>query len=330
MVLAYYFTNWGIYSNKYFPSALPEGLTHVYYAFAAIKDGGVALLDEWADVQIPVDIAGTSQPVGCLGQLRELRRQRPGLRLVVSVGGWGKAAEFAAVASTEPARKRFAASVAAFVAHHGLDGVDLDWEYPQNSAEGASLTELVRELRQVLAPTSEISLAVPCSASHHFQLASLLPYVTYFNLMGYDLAGSWLETADTHSALYGANGVDVSVCRYLQRVPPQKLVLGMPAYGRSFGACQGRGGAYSGVAGFPEGIVPVKQLPIGREEYDPRTVSAWSLENGVFVGWDNTTAAETKGRYAREKQLAGGFWWEASMGGDALVQAFSRGMQAQD
>ena len=80
--------------------------------------------------------------------------------------------------------------------------------------------------------------------------------------MTYDFAGSWSEITAHHSNLYGAkNSVEASVAFYIQHgATPSKIILGVPAYGRSFANTDGLRCSTSGCGGgsFGEGVYDYK------------------------------------------------------------------------
>ena len=61
--------------------------------------------------------------------LPKIREINPDIKIVLSVGGWG-ADGFSQAARTEEGRALFAVSAVSLVETYGLDGIDLDWEYP--------------------------------------------------------------------------------------------------------------------------------------------------------------------------------------------------------
>ena len=143
-----YYAGWSAYQG-FTPDQIPaEELTQINYAFAQIDpDSGTILLEN------------TAQDKKNLAALRKLRTRNPQLKLLISVGGWSDSKYFSDVASTKARRETFAASCAAFVSEHGLDGVDLDWEYPVSGgapgtihrpADKENFTLLLQELRTQL------------------------------------------------------------------------------------------------------------------------------------------------------------------------------------
>lgn len=137
--------------------------------------------------------------------------------------------------------------------------------------------------------------------------------------MSYDFTGSWTETSGHHAQLYctpGAGeasthtGVDYILSK---QVPPHKILLGIPIYGRSFLGAGGPGQRYSGCGG-EEGTFEYKDLPRPgtHEQVDETLVAAYCAgADGGFVTYDNPQTVQMKARYAKSRGLAGLFYWSS-------------------
>ncbi|EED15691.1 class V chitinase, putative [Talaromyces stipitatus ATCC 10500] len=95
-------------------------------------------------------------------------------KIMVAIGGWGDNAGFSTAAVSETSRSTYAKNVAAMLESTGLDGVDLDWEYPggngadyktvpnsQRAAEVNTLPLLVRAIRDAIGDDKILSIATP-------------------------------------------------------------------------------------------------------------------------------------------------------------------------
>ena len=99
-----------------------EKLTHINFAFARIDGGGRVVFED-------------PKFATALKSLLALKQQNPRLKVLVSVGGW-EADGFSDAALTDESRDVFARSAVGFVRAHGVDGIDLDWEYPGQGVAG--------------------------------------------------------------------------------------------------------------------------------------------------------------------------------------------------
>ena len=105
-----------------------SGITHINYAFGNIRDGE-AVFDT-------TKIDGKNLTPDDIVKLNSLKSKNPHLKVLVSIGGWSWSKGFSDAALTEESRLKFAKSCAKFVKDYKLDGIDLDWEYPNQVGAG--------------------------------------------------------------------------------------------------------------------------------------------------------------------------------------------------
>ena len=102
------------------------------------------------------------------------------------------------VASTAPNRAVFIDSLVSFMRKYGLDGVDIDWEYPAATDRGGIKADtdnyvlLMSEIQETFArenPGWEATVTIPTSYWYlrGFDITRLQKYVSWFNVMSYDL-----------------------------------------------------------------------------------------------------------------------------------------------
>ncbi|MFI1096780.1 glycoside hydrolase family 18 protein [Streptomyces sp. NPDC020917] len=252
-----YFTQWGIYGRNYQvknveTSGTAAKLTHLNYAFANIGADGTCFegnvagqADAWADYQHPVDAAtsvdGTADTAGQalagnFNQLRELKAANPGLKVMISIGGWSWSTHFSDAARTAASRKALVAScVDLFVKGNlplldgkggpgsaaGLfDGVDIDWEWPGSAGDTATVyrpedkqnfTALAAEFRRQLDAygrtthrhydLSAFLPAAPAKIDAGFEARKIFQYLDFGTVQGYDFHGPYEATTNQQSAL---------------------------------------------------------------------------------------------------------------------------------
>ncbi|KAI2789054.1 Endochitinase B [Penicillium oxalicum] len=310
---AAYYPNWRIY-KKQPPSSLRLGfISHVFYAFAWVKeDGTIYLSDEWADTQMPVD--GTE---GCLRAFVQLKQQYSQMRVILSVGGGGKGSEnFAAVARSRSLLDRFVQSARILVEQFGLDGIDVDWEHPADPQQGQDYVRLLATLREALpAPRYVLASCLPAGqwALQHIDLAAAHKYLDLLNLMAYDFSGPWNPQTGHQAQLFGSPISGSAAVDYVlsQGVPSRKVILGVPVYGRSFLGSDGPGQRYTG-AGGEDGVFDYSELPrSGSTEYYDKAAGAASCvgPDGGFVTYDIPATVQQKAEFVTSSKLGGLFYW---------------------
>lgn len=135
-------------------------------------------------------------------------------------------------------------------------------------------------------------------------------YLDFVNLAAYDFFGEWTHRAGHHAQLYamskddpsGASGVQFLMA---QGFPAKKILLGIPAFGRSFLHAAGPGHKFRGVGG-EDGSFEYADLPRrgAREVVDRRAVAAQCVGgDGGFVSYDNPDTVKMKAGFCKQKGL---------------------------
>ncbi|SJK97268.1 related to class V chitinase ChiB1 [Armillaria ostoyae] len=345
-----YFVNWGIYARKYPPSAIPTSdLTHLLYAFANISPdtGTVSLSDQWADEQIHYEGDSWNDPdanknlYGNFKALHLIKKANRHLKLLLSIGGWTYSPSMHPVVVDPAKRAQFVRSSLQLLEDYGLDGLDVDYEYPQNDAQASGYVHLLRELRAALDAHAQgrggyrflLSIAAPCGQDNYRKLhiREMDASLDLWNLMAYDFAGSWDSLAGHQANLYGPPiSASQAVDYYRSKgVHPSKIVLGIPLYGRSFMGTDGPGAKYSGVGegSWERGVYDYRALPLPGSYVmrDEHKKASWTYDYQTreMVSFDSEEVAQWKGQYIRQQGLAGAMYWELS--GDKNGDGSQRG-----
>ncbi|KAG9290217.1 hypothetical protein G9A89_022193 [Geosiphon pyriformis] len=334
---AAYFVSWGIYAREHTVSKVDaEKISNLLYAFANLReDGEVFLGDPWADIEKHFDgdswnDQGTNL-YGNFKQLGLLKKRYRHLKVSLSIGGWTWSTNFAGVVANPDARKKFVATSMELLNDLGLDGLDIDWEYPKDSQEAKNFVTLLKELRHALDLYAEsknetnrylLSAAVPCGEAKYkvMRLEEMNKYLDIFYLMAYDFEGAWSSRANHQSNLYnGEVSTDKAVRYYLkQGILSHKIILGIPMYGRAFKNTKGLGHSFNGVGEgtWEQGIHDYKRLPRpGAVEYfDEKAIASYSYDPDAreLITYDTPQVVQYKCRYIYEKELGGSMFWELS------------------
>ncbi|MFI5670054.1 glycoside hydrolase family 18 protein [Streptomyces sp. NPDC051704] len=297
-----YFTQWGVYGRDFQVQDLETSgaagkLTHVNYAFGNISAEGKCFTgnvpgeaDAWADYARPLDAANSvdgvadtaEQPLaGNFNQLRELKARHPGLKVLLSLGGWSWSTHFSDAALTPASRKALVQSCidlyikgnlpqdgargGAGAAAGLFDGIDLDWEWPGSAGDTdttyrpedkQNFAALVKEFRTQLDAYArgqrrkekyELTAFVPTAPAKidaGFDVRRIMRDLDFVNLQGYDFHVSGEPVTAQQSALHARGDFSAAgtVEAWRHRgAPANKLVMGMPFYGQGWTGVSGGG-----------------------------------------------------------------------------------------
>ncbi|KAF2132617.1 carbohydrate-binding module family 24 protein [Dothidotthia symphoricarpi CBS 119687] len=218
--------------------------THIHWGFLEIdsKTFKPVVVDkhkQWADFK----------------KLKDVKR-------IVSFGGWAYSTEAATYNIIRSAiinnRETFATNIAQFLNDEGLDGVDIDWEYPGapdilvggqpigQPSDGVNYLKFLTVLKNKVG-TKSVSIAAPASywylkAFPIDRIAAAIDYIVY---MTYDLHGQW-DYGNPNAFDSCASGkcirshVNLTETRNSLSIitkagtPNNKIFVGESSYGRSF------------------------------------------------------------------------------------------------
>ncbi|XP_036133405.1 chitinase-3-like protein 1 isoform X1 [Molossus molossus] len=329
--LVCYYTSWSQYregAGSCFPDAIDPFLcTHVIYSFANISHDEIDTW-EWNDVTL-------------YDTLNALKTRNPALKTLLSVGGWNFGSQrFSRMASNAQSRRTFIKSVPLFLRTYGFDGLDLAWlDAGRNDKQ--HLTTLVKEMKAEFAKEAPqqaerllLSAAVPAgkvALDRGYDVRQLARHLDFISLMTYDFHGAWRRSTGHPSPLFRGQGgasadrfsnADYAVGYVLRLgVPAQKLLMGIPTFGRSFTLASSEMGvgAPSSGPGIPgqftkeTGILAYYEICafLGGASVHrlPDQQVPYATKGNQWVGYDDQDSVKTKVQYLRNRQLAGAMVW---------------------
>ncbi|RPA81152.1 hypothetical protein BJ508DRAFT_117192 [Ascobolus immersus RN42] len=318
------------------PSEIPvDYLTHLIFAFGFVtpETFRITTMD--------------GVPADAFQEVASLKRQQPGLQVLIAIGGWthndpGKWQKvFSNAVSTSENRALFISNLLGFMSEYGFDGVDWDWEYPGASdrggvpEDGENFVKLLEELQTAIKSQDRryiVTFTAPTSYWYlrHFNIRSMMKHVDWMNVMSYDLHGVWdSDNSIGNSILAHTNLTEIDMALDLlwrNHVIPEKVVLGLGFYGRSFEltdpkcwrpGCKFSGPGLKGRCSKTAGILAYQEIveiiaETGAKEYYDKdaAVNYFVYGNGKhWVSYDNAATFRRKLDFASNLGLGGIMIW---------------------
>lgn len=189
------------------PEVIPyERLTHINYAFLIPNDDG------------------TFAPFSNGWKLKQIVSQahEANVEVLISVGGWGWDEQFETMAADPALRAVFVENLSAFVDEYGVDGADIDWEYPDPGQSGLNFLALIQELRTAMPDKLLTTAVVSYGPTAEGVPSETFDLFDFINVMTYD--------GPDHGTMEQFNkGLDYWQGRGLTA---EKTVMGVPFYSR--------------------------------------------------------------------------------------------------
>ncbi|XP_042215120.1 acidic mammalian chitinase-like [Homarus americanus] len=252
-----YFSSWAVYrpGNGMFDvdNVDPFLCTELIFGFAGLSNHTweIEVLDPWNEL-CPDEDGGDHCAYNRFTALKEIN---PDLTVLLAVGGWNEGSEDYSVMAEDPEkRKTFINSSVALVRKHNFDGLDVDWEYPAfrggKPEDKENFVTLLTEFREAfdkfsppLRLTGALSPGKP-TIDDAYNVPALAKVFDLVNVMGYDYHGAWENFTHHNAPLCGYYldwgefiyfNVIYTINYYIDLgMPPEKMVLGIPAYGRCY------------------------------------------------------------------------------------------------
>ena len=325
-----------------YTETLPEVtlLTHINYAHGRFKnpstgDGGIVI---------------TESSKAPISKVVALKSVNPRLKVCLMIGGWGGHADgFSMMARDAAKRTEFCQSVKSLLEKNKMDGVDIDWEYPTQSADGETGCDpsdtknfnlVLKELRETLGQDKIISFASSSSAKY-VDWPEAMKYLDYVNVMTYDMgAAPNGHNSPLHkSAKFNHRAWDESVEAHLKGgVPKDRMVMGVPFYGKAEKSPADGTKIFEYSVKYYE--IPdilekgtYKGKPLARpvqRMWEPTSMVPYlqDLAGKNVLSYDDPESVAAKGAYVKANNHLGAMFWEYRCDTDdhALLKALTKAL----
>ncbi len=324
-----------------------SGITHINYAFGNIRDGE-AVFDT-------AQIDGKYLTPEDVKKLNNLKSRNPDLKVLISVGGWTWSGGFSDAALTPESRDKFAKSCTRMVKDFDLDGIDLDWEYPNQVGAGNvhrpedvhNFTLMLKAVREELDKLAEEEgngghylLAIATGADKHYvdnvEMAEIAKYLDFLNIMTYDFYNGLHNVNGHHANLMPSARPELDMNSVMQAVdwhteagfPADRINLGIPFYGRIWNGVdiQGDDILFNSAETVGMGIDYIDFCDNvnanGFTRYWDDVAKApylWNPEEKTFISYEDEESIALKIEYLKKRGLAGVMFWEYSADKDSRL-----------
>ncbi|XP_055330999.1 chitinase-3-like protein 2 [Paramacrobiotus metropolitanus] len=270
---------------------------------------------------------------GHFQQLSDLKLKNPYLKIILSVGGWSFSTNFSSTAGNDSSRAALVGSVVRDLRKWGMDGLDVDWEFPEEK-DRESYMALLKDLRYAFEsdadatkqPRLALSAAVSNQVLPGYNVAEMKRYLDIVNVMTYDYRGLWGKDNITgYNA--GMPDVEASMNAWMTAgIPAPQLAVGIPFYARSW-TLSGSFIPDSAAVGHPAsgpgqaGILSKEPGILVYAEYCPALNPGWTVQvnrsnqivqarkNDQWINYDDFATIKTKVLWATEHNFHSVFIW---------------------
>ncbi|XP_076044184.1 chitinase-3-like protein 1 [Oratosquilla oratoria] len=314
--------------------------THIVFGFSGLSNHTweIEVLDPWNEL---CDDGGRC----AFDRFTALKNQNQALKTILAVGGWNEGSEDYSLMAADPEKRRsFIQSSIELVLKHNFDGLDMDWEYPTfrggNPEDKENFITLLDELRVELDKhnlllTAAVSAGKP-TVDGAYDVKGMARNMDFLHIMTYDFHGAW-ENLTHHNAPLKGYFADEGDMIYFNvafgaqywidlGVPKEKLVMGIPTYGRCFTLDDIKENGMLAHASEPGQKGPYTRIPgtMGYNEicesqirqdwsvvHDPNLCEPYTFYRGnnIWCGYDDPDSAFIKARYAKNLGYAGVMVW---------------------
>ena len=267
-----------------------------------------------------------------LTKLAAFKKDYPELKILLMVGGWGYNADgFSEMAKDDAKRKAFCENILKVCEDYGIDGVDLDWEYPTHAAHSThngedyyngadpsdtkNFTTLVKELRETLGENRLITYAASSSGDYMDHKAAL-DYVDYINVMTYSMGDPPYHNSPLYrSELTRKRSGQESIETFFSKgVPYDRMNYGVGFYGH------GDGSVYPSSVQYHRAVDALSTGKVDGKSVEGYNIRWWDdqgkncylgdKDGKMYASYEDPESIGYRVAFLKQKGMLGAFAWE--------------------
>lgn len=264
-------------------------ITHAFLAFSTLKRNKDGIFAPTADGNLVNAVKLVKKRIAQTGC---------GTKVLISIGG-AAAGGFCEASAHEMGRELFARECLGFITEYGIDGIDIDWEFPGLPHEGISacehcLTDYILLLSAIRNKIGGSLLTAAVGSDHWCRAdnASINVLCDLVNVMSYDMNNTAHSAFSLCvNAMNGWNSHGIDAC---------KLVLGVPFYAR----CVNPKYEWRGYDALMHLVENGEASLLPTEDQD------YVLIGDDRLSIDTPRSIKKKGDYVKQNGFAGIFNWQ--------------------
>jgi chitinase len=272
----------------------------------------------------------------------ENKKKNSNLLTGISIGGDLLSVSPMSNAIKDENRNKFIVSCVNFAYKYNFDHIDIDFEYPNDQSRGGSSSDpdnfvkFIKELRtEINKKSPKLLLSVALAGGPFwgvgYKVNEIFDYVDFFNIMAYNVQGSWEHVTSCSSPLVSVNpATNDSVTNAVEyftnnfQLNPLKFNLGISFFGVSYKLQDSKQNGMTAPITSDSGLQGTCSLQDGYLAYfeiEKLNVNAniktnniaecnyFTINNIDWVAYDDTNTFGKKIDYLNQKNLGGTSVW---------------------
>jgi chitinase len=264
-----------------------------------------------------------------------------GAKVLLCLGGiYGAGRDkMATIGADSVMTQAWAEAAVAYIKRKGMDGVDLDWEYPSGGTNSGymRMLRILRRQLNTMNPPGVLAIAAPAWTDNSaYDYGTIGTIVDQINIMSYDFSGgnsawfnaglgnnnvAWPNVGPTNSSSSWWNWNNHGAKQWLEKgVPANRLAMGIPFYSWKFtgptGVTQPISGRSYGT--YSEAVSKIGQYGMGIYHWDDSARAPYLTynENGTnyYITYDDTNSVKYKAQWCKDNKLGGVMLYELVAG----------------